>query len=195
MYSIEIFLVIFLLREFGNLNAVLQEKLRTLERDDSVRDKTESCGHAILQIFAQLFSFLNQPRRGAQKGMGRSWCLGAKRIWIKPAANRALPYPTPLSHQKEMQVPHLGTRKKPRTVSRHPRHLRAERGRSGPSLSSFPFPFRICFPSRSVVFAKRSITICGCRFSIVCTKILYYPVAATCCGIFYSSSRGIIQNR
>lgn len=144
------------------------EKNFDLGRDGLRRGKTARVVTRSLQIFAQLFFPLlwigrTEERR---KGRDRSWYLGAKRIWIKPATNRALPYPIPLSRRKEMQVPRLGTRKKPRIVSRH---LRTERGRPDQSLSSSPsrlFPVTIANrPPR--VFAKRSITICGRRSSMV----------------------------
>lgn len=122
-------LVILLLQGFGDLNCSLRKASNTRE--------TKQCGHTILRIFAQLFSlWIN---RDAQKGTRRSWCLGAKRIWIKPATNRALPYPISLSRRKEMQVLHLGTRKKPRTVSRHPD--------IGELNAVEPIPYYLLFPS------------------------------------------------
>lgn len=120
------------------------------------------------------------PRR---KRMGRSWCLGTKRIWIKPAA---LPYPIPLSRRKEMQVLRLGTRKKPRTVSRH---RRTERAR--PNL---PFPLHFAFVSRRDRESAVS-NICetiALRPTVPRFARRYYPAAAAEYSI---RSRGIIQNR
>lgn len=90
-----------------------------------------------------------------------------------------------------MQVPRLGTRKKPRHSLSTSRHLRTE-------LRSIPLPFRfllrsrVCFPSRprgSTISAKRSITICGPSF-LDSAKIL----SCRRRGIFYSR-RLVVSSR